>query len=75
LLVVNLSNYIINGSISATVDPPVVADNGRPWRPFIPELYGAHGHSVLNARHALDSGRTGGRGGGQHAAYSVEKLC
>jgi hypothetical protein len=28
-------------------------------RPFISEPYGARGHWVLNARNALDSGRTG----------------
>jgi hypothetical protein len=68
LPVVDLWNYIVNGSLSATVDPPVAADNGRPWRPFIPESYGAHGHWVLNARNALDSRCTGERGGGQHPA-------
>jgi len=52
----------------------MAADNGRPWRPFIPDSYGAHGRWVLNARNALDSRRTGERGGGQHPAYSVEKL-
>jgi len=35
---------------------------------FIPEPYGAHGYWVLNARNALDSGRTYERGGRQHAA-------
>jgi hypothetical protein len=70
LLVVDAWNYIINGSLSATVDPPVAADNGQPWRPLIPESYGTHGHWVLNARNALESRRTGERGGEQHPARS-----
>jgi hypothetical protein len=70
LPVVDLWNYIINGSLSATVDPPVAADNGQPWRPFIPESYGAHGHWVLNARNALDSRGMGERVGGQHPEMS-----
>lgn len=70
MLVVDARNYIINGSLSATVDPPVAADNGQPWRPLIPESYGTHGHWVLDARHALDSHLTGERGGGRHPAMS-----
>ena len=70
LLDVDVWHCIITGSLSATVDPPVAAGNGEPWRPFIPASYGAHGHLVLNARNALDSRRTGERGGGQHPATS-----
>jgi len=38
---------------------------------FIPEPHGAHGHWVLNARNALDSGRTYERGGRQEPAEAV----
>jgi hypothetical protein len=60
---------LIFGDTSSTaaspcVDSPVatVAGNRQPWRPFIPDP-GAHGHWLLNARNALDSGRTGERSG------------
>jgi len=43
---------------------------GQPWRPFVPEPYWAHGHRVLNACTALDSGRTCEHGAWQHAATS-----
>jgi hypothetical protein len=42
----------------------------HPWRPFSPDSRRAHDNWVLNARNALDSGRTGERGGGQHPATS-----
>jgi hypothetical protein len=42
----------------------------HPWRPFSPDSHRAHGHWVSNARNALDSGRTGERGGGQHPTPS-----
>jgi len=70
LRVVDLCNYIINGA-SPSVDPAVArVGDSRPWRPFIPESYGAQGHWVLNARSARESGRTCERIGRQDPARS-----
>jgi hypothetical protein len=54
---------LIYGSTSSTAACPSAI---HPWRLFRPDSHGAHGHWVSNARNALDSGRTGERGGGQH---------
>jgi len=40
----------------------------------IPEPYGVHGHWVLNARNALDSGRRYERGGRQDPATSSHTI-
>ena len=54
--------YIINGGF-----PELRSTRGGRSSP---DSHGAHGHWALNARNALDSGRTGERGGGQHPARS-----
>ena len=58
---------LINGSTSSTAASPSAI---HPWRLFRPDSHGAHGHWVSNAGKALDSGRTGERGGGQQPAMS-----
>ncbi len=53
---------------------PTGVDVGQPWRPFVPEPYWAHGHWVLNACNALDSGRTCEHGARQHVLRLVRHL-
>jgi hypothetical protein len=62
LPLVDLWKYIINGGLSELRS----TRGGR----SSPDSHGAHGHWALNARNALDSGRTGERGGRQHPARS-----
>jgi hypothetical protein len=61
---------LIYGSTSSTAASPSAI---HPWRLFRPDSHGAHGHWVSNARNALDSGRTGERGGGQHPTQSSRR--
>lgn len=67
---------LIYGTASSAVASPSVyrpvatVGNSQPWRPFIPDPYRARGYLALNARCALDSGRTGERGGRRHPARS-----
>ena len=58
---------LIYGSTSSMAASPSAI---HPWRLFRPDSHGAHGHWVSNARNALDSGRTGERGGGQHPTHT-----